>query len=431
MRRVLNTLSPCWSLSRQVILSDTAGLRGGPIDAVEAEGVGRAAAAAAGAHVALIVLDAADAASAARAADISMANLRAARMSEAMAALMRLDASALTALRGASRGSRGDADQPLVGGQRVASGRGTYGDRGFSDVSGGGPVPEVYLILNKSDLIDGDLRMDPIEDLSEDLPREAHGERGEGATRRRFDWRAARAARACLNAAASVLVDAGLPLRNPPATASTAASSSVDVFSTLPPPPPPPLYAAGGPTEKGSAPFPALKLFTAPGAPPPGWLLSCRTGAGVEAFVAGLTAVVKARCAPPLPKNAAPGGRGDGAARGGGDGGRGDEDVGRGGGGGDEATHAWLITRARHRAALREAEAALSRAEEGLRAAAAAATTSEAANAAPSGTPPPPPSAECIAEDLRAARAALGRLAGTVDCEEVLGAIFADFCIGK
>jgi tRNA modification GTPase len=38
---------------------------------------------------------------------------------------------------------------------------------------------------------------------------------------------------------------------------------------------------------------------------------------------------------------------------------------------------------------------------------------------------------ECVAEDLRAAAQSLGRLLGRVDVEDVLDAIFRDFCIGK
>jgi len=36
-----------------------------------------------------------------------------------------------------------------------------------------------------------------------------------------------------------------------------------------------------------------------------------------------------------------------------------------------------------------------------------------------------------IAEELRAAATALGRLTGRVDVEDLLDVIFRDFCIGK
>ncbi|MCH8002416.1 MAG: hypothetical protein IIA34_12250, partial [Proteobacteria bacterium] len=38
---------------------------------------------------------------------------------------------------------------------------------------------------------------------------------------------------------------------------------------------------------------------------------------------------------------------------------------------------------------------------------------------------------ELVAEDLRLALRALGRITGRVDVEDVLDAIFRDFCIGK
>jgi tRNA modification GTPase len=40
-------------------------------------------------------------------------------------------------------------------------------------------------------------------------------------------------------------------------------------------------------------------------------------------------------------------------------------------------------------------------------------------------------SPELKAEELRLAASHLGRLTGRIDVEEVLGAIFAEFCIGK
>ena len=64
------------------------------------------------------------------------------------------------------------------------------------------------------------------------------------------------------------------------------------------------------------------------------------------------------------------------------------------------------LTRVRHRTALEECLAALQRAR--------AASESELA-----------------AEDLRLAARALGRLTGRIDVEEILDAVFRDFCIGK
>jgi tRNA modification GTPase len=73
-------------------------------------------------------------------------------------------------------------------------------------------------------------------------------------------------------------------------------------------------------------------------------------------------------------------------------------------------TESALVTRARHRNALEETVAALDRAlaegERGRR-------------------------EELIAEELRAAATALGRLIGRVDVEDLLDVIFRDFCIGK
>jgi tRNA modification GTPase len=40
-------------------------------------------------------------------------------------------------------------------------------------------------------------------------------------------------------------------------------------------------------------------------------------------------------------------------------------------------------------------------------------------------------SPELKAEELRVAARQLGRITGRIDVEEVLGAIFAEFCIGK
>ena len=64
------------------------------------------------------------------------------------------------------------------------------------------------------------------------------------------------------------------------------------------------------------------------------------------------------------------------------------------------------LTRARHRLALEDCAAALERAGGATR-------------------------PELIAEDLRLALRALGRIAGRVDVEDVLDAIFREFCIGK
>jgi tRNA modification GTPase len=68
-----------------------------------------------------------------------------------------------------------------------------------------------------------------------------------------------------------------------------------------------------------------------------------------------------------------------------------------------------LVTRERHRHALKETTKALRRAlAEGQ-----------------SGR------AEIIAEELRLASRALGRLTGRIDVEDILDVIFRDFCIGK
>jgi tRNA modification GTPase len=66
------------------------------------------------------------------------------------------------------------------------------------------------------------------------------------------------------------------------------------------------------------------------------------------------------------------------------------------------------LTRPRHRHALEEAERALSRAQ-----------------VAPLDKP------ELMAEDLRLALRAVGRITGRVDIEELLDIVFRDFCIGK
>jgi len=68
-----------------------------------------------------------------------------------------------------------------------------------------------------------------------------------------------------------------------------------------------------------------------------------------------------------------------------------------------------LITRVRHRHALEEALAALRRA----------------------GSPDVAVKEDLLAEELRLAARALGRLTGRVDVEDILDVIFRDFCIGK
>jgi tRNA modification GTPase len=68
-----------------------------------------------------------------------------------------------------------------------------------------------------------------------------------------------------------------------------------------------------------------------------------------------------------------------------------------------------VVTRARHRRALEEVRAALGRAQAG-----------EVAGRE-----------DLLAEELRIAARALGRLTGRVDVEDVLDVIFRDFCIGK
>jgi tRNA modification GTPase len=68
-----------------------------------------------------------------------------------------------------------------------------------------------------------------------------------------------------------------------------------------------------------------------------------------------------------------------------------------------------LVTRERHRRALEEVQAALHRAQSGD-------TASRE---------------DLLAEELRIAARALGRLTGRVDVEDILDVIFRDFCIGK
>jgi len=71
------------------------------------------------------------------------------------------------------------------------------------------------------------------------------------------------------------------------------------------------------------------------------------------------------------------------------------------------AAESGLITRERHRSILIETHAALERAL--------SLTGHE----------------DLLAEELRTAAAALGRLTGRVDVEDILDVIFRDFCIGK
>jgi tRNA modification GTPase len=103
--------------------------------------------------------------------------------------------------------------------------------------------------------------------------------------------------------------------------------------------------------------------------PPPGWLPLCAlTGQGLEALLAEIGARARARL-----------------------------------GDGDSA----LFARARHRDATQAAHAAIR----------AAISTSKPL--------------ELIAEDLRRAALALGRIVGAVDVEDILDAVFSRFCIGK
>lgn len=98
-----------------------------------------------------------------------------------------------------------------------------------------------------------------------------------------------------------------------------------------------------------------------------GLSVSARTGEGMEALVARLTAAVTNRFVA-----------------------------------GDQPA----LTRARHRAALTEARDALARSRSA-------------------------PLPELAAEDLRLAARALGRITGRIDVEDLLDVIFRDFCIGK
>ncbi len=73
------------------------------------------------------------------------------------------------------------------------------------------------------------------------------------------------------------------------------------------------------------------------------------------------------------------------------------------------STEPALVTRERHRRALDDTVAALDRAL----------------------AEPVPTREEIMAEELRLAARALGRLTGRVDVEDILDVIFRDFCIGK
>jgi tRNA modification GTPase len=55
----------------------------------------------------------------------------------------------------------------------------------------------------------------------------------------------------------------------------------------------------------------------------------------------------------------------------------------------------------------------------------------EAAEALRHGLAAPAERPELLAEDLRLAMRAIGRITGRVDVEEVLDFVFRDFCIGK
>jgi tRNA modification GTPase len=132
-----------------------------------------------------------------------------------------------------------------------------------------------------------------------------------------------------------------------------------------------PVSAPPEPLSRGQAPILPVrnKIDVAPISAAEGVSLSAKTGEGIDALVAEL----KTRAREAL------------AA-------------------GSESP---VVTRARHRAELEAALAALRRfSEPGL-------------------------AAELKAEELRTASLHLGRLTGRVDVDEVLGAIFSEFCIGK
>lgn len=115
------------------------------------------------------------------------------------------------------------------------------------------------------------------------------------------------------------------------------------------------------------------KIDLLPGAPPASvegrvaLPISCRTGAGIDTLVSSLAAAIERR----YPIAAEP-----------------------------------VLTRARHRQALADCRAALTRARA-------------------------QPADERLAEELRLAATALGRITGRVDVEDMLDIVFRDFCIGK
>ena len=131
-----------------------------------------------------------------------------------------------------------------------------------------------------------------------------------------------------------------------------------------------PVSAPPEPLARGRVPFLAVrnKIDLAPVGAAEGISLSAKTGEGIDTLVAEL----KARAREALVAGA----------------------------------ESPAVTRARHRAELEGALAALER----------------------SRTAGPP---ELKAEELRIAARHLGRLTGNIDVEEVLGAIFSEFCIGK
>lgn len=112
-------------------------------------------------------------------------------------------------------------------------------------------------------------------------------------------------------------------------------------------------------TKSDLAPLPVLPFSALP--------VSTRTGAGMEAFLAALRAMIEQR----MDKVASP-----------------------------------LITRARHRAALQEALQGLARFRAGG-------------------------ALELACEDLRAAAVAIGKMTGKIQVDDVLDLVFSRFCIGK